>query len=107
MLLACEETVKRFLPAIRVGLSKKLKNEYKFNQVEIASILGITQAAVSKYLSGKYTEWIRKLENSKNVRDAVKELGLLIAKQKVDKQTLAYVICKYCTNLKVCDKKGD
>ena len=102
MLLPCEDTVKKYLPAIRAGLIKELSNEYRFDQIEIASKLGITQAAVSKYLHGNYTEKVKKLENSKEVRGAVKKLALSVVKGKVAKLTLANLICESCMNSVLC-----
>ncbi|MEM2874390.1 MAG: helix-turn-helix domain-containing protein [Candidatus Nanoarchaeia archaeon] len=48
----CESAAKYKVPAIKADLARKLKNEGK-SQKEIALILGVTEAAVSQYLSGK------------------------------------------------------
>jgi predicted transcriptional regulator len=44
---------KTFLPALKSRVAKLLYLKYKFNQQEIAGLLDITQAEVSKYLSDK------------------------------------------------------
>ncbi|EET89629.1 MAG: hypothetical protein LVQ97_01680 [Candidatus Micrarchaeales archaeon] len=44
---------KTFLPALKSRVAKLLYLEYDFNQQEIAGLLDITQAEVSKYLSNK------------------------------------------------------
>jgi predicted transcriptional regulator len=48
----CESAVKYKVPAIKAELARKLKKECK-SQKEIAKLLGVTEAAVSQYLSGK------------------------------------------------------
>lgn len=48
----CESAVKYKVPAIKAELARKLKKEGK-SQKEIAKLLGVTEAAVSQYLSGK------------------------------------------------------
>lgn len=48
----CESAVKYKVPAIKAELARKLKKEGK-SQKEIAKLLGVTEAAISQYLSGK------------------------------------------------------
>ena len=80
-MMPCESIVKLFIPAIRAGVTKELYNEYNFNQVEIAKKLGITQAAVSKYIAGKYSKEIKSLENSKGIKEYIKKIANSIAKR--------------------------
>jgi predicted fused transcriptional regulator/phosphomethylpyrimidine kinase/predicted transcriptional regulator len=47
----CEMMMDKFLPAMRVLVARKLSKE-GFSQGKIASMLGVTQASVSLYLSG-------------------------------------------------------
>jgi len=49
----CETIVWHILPVIRKEFTKSLIENHGFNQRKIASKLGITEAAVSRYLSGK------------------------------------------------------
>lgn len=51
-MLPCESATKYKVPAIKAKLAHKLK-EQDYSQKQIASILGVTEAAVSQYLSGK------------------------------------------------------
>lgn len=44
---------KTFLPALKSRVAKLLYAEYNLKQQEIASLLDITQAEISKYISGK------------------------------------------------------
>ena len=50
------------VPAARAIISKELKHRYKLTETEIAGYLGIAQAAVSKYLKGRYSERIKAIE---------------------------------------------
>lgn len=49
----CEIIVWELVPAIRSELAKKLIENHNLNQKEAAEKLGLTEAAVSRYLSGK------------------------------------------------------
>ncbi|MGC8675914.1 MAG: transcriptional regulator [Candidatus Micrarchaeia archaeon] len=48
-----ESVSDNLLPVIRLEVSNELRRKYKMKERDIAERLGITQAAVSKYLSGK------------------------------------------------------
>lgn len=60
----CDDVFKLTIPAVRVAVAKSLSNDYGMNQAEIAQRLGIAQAAVSKYLSNKYSRKIAALEKN-------------------------------------------
>lgn len=82
MMMPCESIVKLFLPAIRAGVTKELYKKYNFNQVDIATKLGITQAAVSKYISGKYSKQIKTLEGNREISERIKKIASLVASKK-------------------------
>jgi predicted transcriptional regulator len=96
MLIPCEVAVKYFIPATRASIAKILVNKYNFSQPEIALKLGITQAAVSKYLNGKYSNKIKKLESMKFVRKISFDLANSIAEKKEAKIEFTKELCKYC-----------
>ena len=50
MLLPSEVEAKAILPALRALVAKKLVQKHKMPQQKVASLLGVTQAAVSNYL---------------------------------------------------------
>ena len=63
----CEMASKYIIPAIRANIAKSLKNS-RYTQKTIAKILGITQPAVSKYLSEKYEGKLKYIVNDKNIK---------------------------------------
>lgn len=83
MLLPCEKIIKYFIPAIRAGVTKELSKRFDFKQEEIALRLGITQAAVSKYLNGKYNQKIKLLEKKRIVKSLSREIALSIARNEI------------------------
>ncbi|MEM2211233.1 MAG: thiamine-phosphate synthase family protein [Nitrososphaerales archaeon] len=52
--------IKEFLPAVRGLVAHKLR-EKKISQVRMARMLGVTQAAISQYLSKKFQYYLEKL----------------------------------------------
>ena len=53
-----EVAVKEITPAVRLLIARELKAKYNMREKDIAKRLNIAQAAVSKYLSGKYSKRI-------------------------------------------------
>jgi predicted transcriptional regulator len=100
MLIPCEAAIKYFIPATRASIAKVLAKEHNFSQIQIAFLLRITQAAVSKYLSGKYGKKIKKLENTKFVKSISFALANSIVEKKEAKieftEELTKELCKYC-----------
>ncbi len=48
-----EEVVKSFMPALRGTVARVMAREYGIRQVDIAALIGVTQAEVSKYINSK------------------------------------------------------
>ncbi len=89
----CENVVWYVLPAIRSELSKELAKV--ISQKEISEILGITQAAVSQYVSNKRGS---RIELSDDVRAAIADLADDIARVGTGDPTLA--ICGICKKIR-------
>ena len=96
MLVPCETAIKHFLPAVKANIAKELTNRYNFNQIDTASKLDITQAAVSKYLSSDYSDAIKRVEKKKKVGEISKKIAFSIVKERVNKQEIGNLFCKYC-----------
>ncbi|MBU5689636.1 MAG: hypothetical protein QXM68_01065 [Candidatus Aenigmatarchaeota archaeon] len=63
----CETASKYVIPAIRANVAKSLTKN-KYTQKSIARILGVTQPAVSKYLSEKYEGKLKYIVNDKTIK---------------------------------------
>ncbi len=93
MLTPYEVIVKTALPAVRGLLAEKLTKKYGLKQKEIASLLHVTQAAVSYYLTksrGKYVDHLRDTE----ISEMVEKLSDLIVKKRPTPEELAKEINK-------------
>jgi len=91
----CEIMVKYYLPAVRAEVAKQLFAS-GYTQVEIAKILGTTQAAVSKYLSNKLDG------NAKKIAEfaEVKKTAAKIAGNYKNIQKNINLICNTCERLR-------
>ena len=57
-----EEAANEIIPAIRSRLANTLINKYNLKEEKVAELLGVAQAAISKYKTGKYSEKIKEIE---------------------------------------------
>ena len=97
MSILCEVIVKQLIPAVRVRVAKELYDKHNLNQKEIAKKLGLSQPAISKYLSGNYTEEIKKLEEDKIVKRISDEIVKTVIKNDFKKSSFEKVIRKFCS----------
>jgi predicted transcriptional regulator len=94
----CEKIVWYLLPAIRKELAKDLIQEFNLSQKETAKKLGLTEAAVSRYVSGKRGGLdILDDETQKEIQEASKRII------KGDKKTVVNETCNICKILQSTD----
>ena len=98
MLMPCESIIKSFLPAIRAATAKKLSDQHELSQATIAKNLGITQAAVSNYLSGKYAKHIKEIEANPEIQKTANRICQMVAVERKEKKHVVNTICMACDN---------
>lgn len=94
MSMPCEVAVKSVVPAIRAGLAKELIHTHKLKQNDVATLLGITQTAVSKYtrdVRGK----VVKLEKEGEIHQMIVETAKMLARG-VSRRQLIFRFCEIC-----------
>jgi len=74
-------------PMIRAMIAKRLIEKYDYNQREVADILGITQAAVSYYLSEKRAIIKHFIEN-REIEEMVNDLTDSFVKGEINREQL-------------------
>ncbi len=95
MKMPCELIVWYILPAIRSSIAESMIKDYNLRQTEVAQKLGITDAAVSQYLSSKRA----KIEiKDPKIRKQIKETTKRIVNGGED--NIIIETCKLCDLLK-------
>lgn len=56
-----ERALKIAIPAVRIAVAKELRKNHRISEHDIAVCLGIAQAAISKYLNGRYSKNVEKV----------------------------------------------
>ncbi|MFB0562797.1 MAG: transcriptional regulator [Candidatus Lokiarchaeia archaeon] len=97
----CEIISKFFLPSIRAMIARELTATHKCTQMKIAEWLGVTQAAISQYLSSKRAATERIEKTTPVVITYIKEITIKLVNGEKEKFDMAKEICKICDLLKL------
>jgi len=89
----CENASRYVLPALRANIAKLLLNK-KYTQKEIANILGVTQPAVSKYLSSKLDGKLKFIVNNKIIKEYANEVYQMILQGKSKEDIRMFLLTK-------------
>lgn len=95
MTLPCEFVVRSVVPAMRALVAQELRETYQLKQEEIASLLGITQSAVSQYVRrvrGRAVE----IEGIGEVQGLVKTLAQGLAEASLSTRQIMQGYCEAC-----------
>jgi len=91
----CETIVWHVLPVIRKELTKNLVTNHGFTQRKTAARLGITDATVSRYLSGKRGNI--DISNKRILKEITNSANAIA---KGNKKTVIQETCRICSLLK-------
>jgi predicted transcriptional regulator len=101
VLVPCETVVRELLPVLRARTAQYLYKEHGLSQEKIAGVFGITQAAVSKYLSRENGGLkANAAVSSKQLSTLAKELADSIAEGHMDQRALSSAVCDMCVKLR-------
>jgi len=95
MLIPCEVAVKSVVPAIRAMIVRELIQSYGMKQNDVASLLGISQAAVSKY-TGHVRGRVPKIEDVEEIRPIITKIVDSLANGRTSRYELVPRFCGVC-----------
>ena len=99
MITYCEFYSKTVLPALRALVAKELIEKYSMTQMEVANMLGVTQALINYYLHGKRRKKeIELIKEVPEVREAATKLSKALAEKKFNE--VRVILCNLCTKLR-------
>ncbi|MFX1486039.1 MAG: transcriptional regulator [Promethearchaeota archaeon] len=104
MSLPCEKVVSAILPLIRAEIAKSLVTDFKLTQVEAARILGLTQAAVSQYVTSKRGYKLRIAKSSAAAR-SIKKTAKELSEARLSEEEIQERLCEICRMIRR-DSKG-
>jgi predicted fused transcriptional regulator/phosphomethylpyrimidine kinase/predicted transcriptional regulator len=95
----CELTVRILLPALRIMVARQLSENYGWTQTKIAKKLGVTQAAVSGYLTQE-VDIATPLFSSEELGTIAKSLTSEMVMKKLNHADLINNVCEICLSLR-------
>jgi predicted transcriptional regulator len=96
MKFPCEALANKVLPAIRAEIAIKLFNDYGMKQIEISRILGVTQGAVSHYLTSFRGKERHTFHTILEIDEALNDITNMLVNGKVDENNF----CTICHKLR-------
>ena len=96
MKFPCEALANKVLPAIRAEIAIKLFNDYGMKQIEISRILGVTQGAVSHYLTSFRGKERHTLNTILEIEEELNDITTMLVNGKVDETNF----CAICHKLR-------
>jgi len=102
MLFPCEVAVKSLVPAIRSAVARELTQTYGLKQKDAATLLGVTQTAVSKY-TRHVRGTVLKIEDVEEVQPRIKEIVVSLANGHMSKYEL---VAEFCVVCEIIRRKG-
>ncbi|MEM3781526.1 MAG: winged helix-turn-helix transcriptional regulator [Candidatus Micrarchaeaceae archaeon] len=94
-----ESATEKYLPVVRFEIANVLKNKYRMKEQEIAERLGITQAAVSKYINKKSMKIMRRAVSLRSRINANKGIIDAYSKNLFEKRADISRFCELCQSL--------
>jgi predicted transcriptional regulator len=91
----CEFAVRSVVPALRALVARELSTSYHLKQDDIASLLGITQSAVSQYLRHVRGRAVN-IEEITEIHEITQTLAMGLANNKLSQRHITQQYCKAC-----------
>jgi predicted fused transcriptional regulator/phosphomethylpyrimidine kinase len=99
MRLPCEIVIKELIPNLRALIAKELMLKYGWPQEKIAKQLGVTQPAISGYLTIEKKGMLEELKNL-GIFELAKRLSEGFANNRMNVSEALEEICRFCISLK-------
>ena len=94
-MMPCEIAVKSLIPAMRAYVAKELTQTHRMKQEEIANILGISQTAISKYISNVRGQAFQ-IDRTVQMQKMLSGIASEVAAEKISGPLLAIRFCQVC-----------
>jgi uncharacterized protein len=106
LILPCEVGVKTVLPAVKAIMARIIVEEHNINENQTAKILGLSQSAVSRYLSKERGNLIE-IENATEINPIVDQMVTYLLKEPEKKMEIMDLFCQACQKIRssglMCD----
>ncbi len=95
LILPCEVGVKTVLPAVKAIMARKIVEKHGFNEQEAGKLLGLSQSAVSRYMS-KERGHLLSLEGATDILALIDQMVISLIKEPDNKSQILTLFCQTC-----------
>ena len=99
MLLPCEVGVKTVLPAIKAIMARVIVEKHGINENQTAKILGLSQSAVSRYITRDRGNLIE-IENTAELQPIIDQMVAFLIKEPDKKMEVMNLFCQSCQKIR-------
>jgi predicted transcriptional regulator len=99
MLLPCEVAVKTVIPSIRALLARTLMEKHGMKELQVAKLLGVSQSAVSKYVT-RTRGSVMKIEETPELRSIVSKMTSALISSPGQSAELLLLFCQACRHIR-------
>ena len=96
MLLPCEVGVKTILPAVKAIMARTIVEKHGLKEKETASLLGLSQSAVSRYMTRDRGNNLIEIENTVEVQLLIDQMVTYVVKEPNKKKEVMELFCQTC-----------
>jgi len=95
LILPCEVGVKTVLPAVKAIMARSIVEKHGLNEKQTAELLGISQSAVSRYVSKERGNLLA-IENATEVLTLIDQMVTHLIKEPNNKTEILKLFCQTC-----------
>jgi predicted transcriptional regulator len=96
LLLPCEVGVKTILPAVKAIMARNIVENHGFKEKETATLLGLSQSAVSRYMTRDRGNNLNEIENTVEVKLLIDQMVTYVVKEPSKKIEVMELFCQTC-----------
>ena len=95
LILPCEVGVKTVLPAVKAIMARQIVEKHGLNEQKTAELLGLSQSAVSRYVSKERGNFL-KIEDSTKILALIDQMVTSLIKEPNNKTEILKLFCQTC-----------
>jgi len=100
MILPCEVGVKTVLPAVKAIMARTIVEKHGYNEKQTATLLGLSQSAVSRYVSRERGDNLVSIEGAPDIIAMIDAMVLSIVNDPQNRSKLLELFCQTCSAIR-------
>ncbi|MCW3995543.1 MAG: hypothetical protein NWE98_05280 [Candidatus Bathyarchaeota archaeon] len=87
------------MPAVKALMARALVQKHELNEKQTATLLGLSQSAVSRYI-GRERGNLLEIEGTSEVKTLIDEMVVSLLNEPQNKDRILELFCKTCTTIR-------